>query len=966
MQCVRDHDRDISLSELAELDSILLTARETIARAMVNDEPRAEMDLFSFVTATMKDKILPYAFLSESKKPPSASDLKILADGKYLIQYGLQELIAALLFLLPQDIGSSHYGSLAVDVAVVMELLQETASHNSSSHYVSVGQRKVCASLFFILCWKLSIPLVYIIEALFPLLCVGKAEPLGQRDSSKVENRICLNLFSDSRFQWLKKFLSDVLSGLLFTTDLGLMSCFRVFVLSDRTLHMLSVSEAVEPLNCLLSSDVKRVWTLEGTQALCAPFTCIQQMESLCSQLLQLLTLSCSSGKELPAPQETKETNLSYSQQTLQDNLHEALVLLLNRLLFLPPQSSSQYKACYRKYFYLNKFFLSPGFVPLTLKSTKYEWADVERSVDILFVIVRGTQLGAASTTFSIIMEGIMAGVLNLMAIGETINSTTFEKLRKIWRIIHTERLCIDVVAEVAVRACFSKTCASFHVVNRVDRSVSILPSACPTATLLAGLSNCILSWDSDMDGSLQSRAIHSFARHCQALVSSNEEPSVFVSYFEACLSNAPSAAIFGSTASVQTTLEFCSLVSSLSTYCLLWAVVLSGKLLRSLIDTGMSSLCEEKSTLLLAIEKYQRILAPFSDTDEVKEVVALLTDIQANLAESDDCAESDTRESPVKSINELFTALMSFLEKGDCIRLSMVALELANALERASARLNSTDIDAFRETCNPHLMLTTFVYVLHSIADNFTAASVIKAICWIGLYRWDSHDSSVLTKVLIDALLSSQISEIHASGLHPAKCYLPAGDKAAVGKARLLDVFLAWCDYDDEGRTMRNIDDCCLRSTRKSLFSVFSLLTSSHQPDVIQVASLQLIGHYFSSVFPRVSVSQLVDLCVGVFRHSHIELSKAACASMLLCVVSFLTSKHQTSPVISNEEIRSLTTIANSMASYYSNAIAARSSGAIHDSSNEDPDETVRRHGRSMLQLLPQIDPFVISLSRE
>lgn len=168
--------------------------------------------------------------------------------------------------------------------------------------------------------------------------------------------------------------------------------------------------------------------------------------------------------------------------------------------------------------------------------------------------------------------------------------------------------------------------------------------------------------------------------------------------------------------------------------------------------------------------------------------------------------------------------------------------------------------------------------------------------------------------------------------------------DAAAVARIRVcaLDVLLALCDYDTAGdaRTLRHMNDVLRRQGRSvraqhdgdisaaalPQTTLFALLRQLCLPDpllgaetaVVQVAALHLIGHYVVAVYPTVSLAQVSQLCRDVFRHTSLEMAKAACASMLLHVVVALeTSCADAMHSLAELDLAELHTLASAMAAY-------------------------------------------------
>lgn len=1059
------------------------------------------------------------------------NDEQILFEGKYILENAFQDVFAALLFILSKD--SVYYleerkeGSNEADIRETSSptfevslspyfyssLCVSCSKSNTSSFYVSRSQRVWCTKVFFFLCWTPDIPLHLILHSLYPLL---SRTPTSARGSSSrqqhslrssasappdsLENHIASNLLDGNHLAWKKQFIMETLNGLLYCRPCSIKSLYKVFILTDRIPldQGDSIKEVTAYIHPLLMKENGMMWKSEndvkGSSVIrirLASLAREEQIRIVCTQLVDLFT----SHKEEDVAINESDASISIwgapsgsgsslsggmqdsallPKETLEDRLHLSLVLLLNSLLYLPNKSDRKANASfYQRHYFTNKYFLTPAFASLTLRSaslldlsTAGDNTEVtKRVVDAiarLCTLIHGTQLGAGTSSLIAVLENAMPGILNLTSM-MVLNSPTSHQpsapalpqaivrmLNKLWRRLHQDPVAVDFVAEVAVRACFPCTkpsagrvsCTLAIQKNCIEGpSIRVDPLPCLACTFLDGLFKGILSPFFLQDGPpskeesmnsisdlLQSKTILSFARYCSSLQqslqmemtsskstesespSSKEELNAATDFLVCYLIDASASSLFTHEPSLPYVFEVLCTVLPLSAQCFSWSVVLAVQILESLsLKRGrkqeeqyskfmsLPSLKSEKNALKRQMEKFKLLVQKHSSEmleyssisflsrknaknmpvsvalsllldegllDEVLQRCCRTGNIGCggkNEGHAESLIDKDEA-SPLStvyitsSLHDHQQAIVSALHRESVSELSVKLVELARFVEECSFRGLPAETSADIQKNGGEAVVAALFQVLGTTTDTFSAVNAIQILCCIGMYRWDAPNTEVLAKSIWESLLLplSSLSSSSPFFQRSVGMYgfsLPPAERFGTFKARLLDLLLSWCDYDQEGLTLRHIDSYGQTMHSCSLMELLAFLCKPDQPDVVQVAAMHCIGPYFLAVYPRVSLWRLCQLSQDVFRSTPIEMAKAACAAMLHHVVAFLvcsgkntgdfknlprcgsricgdanfeeTLCHRVSLVLNDEkELKMIQQIAMAMSSYYSNSL--------------------------------------------
>lgn len=1082
------------------------------------------------------------------------SEDQILFEGKYVLENVLQDVYCSLLFLISRESifhteiedGSSREKDTSQDSLPEVEislapnfysaLALSLSKTNMSPFYVSRSQRVWCAKLFFFLCWTPDVPLNIVLHSLYPLLSHSPTSPEEKNDMrfgsslqnlcnplEGLENHVTSYLFKGSQMGWKKKLVMETLNGLLFFRSCGIKNLYKVFILTDRI--PLEQGEALKEvaayIHPLFVSEQRMMWKWDGHSA-SSSFMRItlgklafeDRLRIVCDQMVELFTShkeeegevndgieDCVSARCVSQSSQIVEVNGIHGrfllpQETLEDRLHLLLVLLLNTLLHLPSKSDkSAYALAYQRYFFANKYFLSPAFGPLTLRtpsllalSTSGDNEGVtQRVADALarlYTLVHGIQLGASTLSLITVLEKVMPGLLNLTALvtssGEAIQQRAAPKLpstielhlSKIWKIFHQDSVAVDFVAEVAARACFSSAAAqTAKVLYRfgikencvTGPTVVVNPQPCTSRIFLDGVFKGILSpfffpsagpvkdaSKNDASCLLQSKTLLSFARHCHSIQrhhqlylpdsritdspddSYSEEDLEVVTDFLFCyLAEAPASSIFSRNPSLSDVFTVLCLVLPLSSPCLAWSVTLAAQVLEPLALRGRresSGLNEgfiefphkisEKNAFEKQLEKFKILLrdryseaVSFSSTGSIAKrnsesnslAVTLsllleegLIDTVLQKCKSDDnfstiTSSEEQRRSSISgdeilslspslfslALQERHQAVIDALHSGSPSQLTVTLGELFRWVEECCFRQLRSEIVAEVQKGVGEAVVRTLFQVLGTTAETFPAVSAIQVLCWMGMYRWDAPHTEILADAIWQSLwpplssctppFSSSLQADHSSDLSSV---LPPSERSSMLKVRLLDLLLSWCDYDQEGLTLRYIDNYGQKFRSCTLMDLLALLCKPDQPEVVQVAALHCVGHYFPATYPRVSLWKLRHLCQDVFRSTPVEMAKAACAAMLRHVIASLLLgdeiNNSTSIPPSNldadtqgkllqqvsfamqddEEFKAIHQIATAMSSYYSENFKS-------SKSDVPPEEKKKNYASSLLMTI-------------
>ncbi|KAH8610182.1 hypothetical protein ERJ75_001125400 [Trypanosoma vivax] len=428
--------------------------------------------------------------------------------------------------------------------------------------------------------------------------------------------------------------------------------------------------------------------------------------------------------------------------------------------------------------------------------------------------------------------------------------------------------------------------------------------------------------------------------------------------------------AVFGATASLERVCDVLSCVSTVSLTTWRWAALLvphvfSTEIVNTVFAQYVTATEKQAKarSLRLRLERLKTVMAglcPFGEGifDEQEAALTLtMKTVEEYCGETDACHDEDTTYSlcrmkeAAKSLSlchDLTVAVERSLETRSTASLVVHLLSISRLAEETanvaggrcqgggkSKSACTNDLQAVKEVQSAMKVLCR---VLAEVDDACAAVSACKALVWWSIARSDSLDSSFVARLLLD-LLRADVNRIPA-----LKLVLPTLSLAVTPahvsrlKTRVLDVLLGFCDYDTEGRTLRNIDDYCKQAYGYCLFDVVADLCGPQHSAPLQVAALHLAGHIVVSTYPRISLARACGLCADVFRHTPHAMAKAAASAMLANILAALE-------VLDEVGVAQLLPLAEAMLSYRSGA----------DKTDAHHEDVIRSHGRCIKELVHQ-----------
>ncbi|CBZ34913.1 hypothetical protein, conserved [Leishmania donovani] len=304
----------------------------------------------------------------------------------------------------------------------------------------------------------------------------------------------------------------------------------------------------------------------------------------------------------------------------------------------------------------------------------------------------------------------------------------------------------------------------------------------------------------------------------------------------------------------------------------------------------------------------------------------------------------------------QLAEKLRAALDSRAAIDVAVTLAKLAHGVDDVVFEV--TDPQPLYDTTQRLLQL--LVRVLCEADDVGAAVRAVHCVAWLGMYRFDSKDSTYMADVMWSVLAEDHLPPwLSASAEYTVATQAAAASRICRLRVRVLDVLLSWTDYDEDDLTLRNLDDSLRRKHHTSLYDVLVALCRSTEDAFVQVAALHFIGTYALAMQPRVPVSAICDLCRDVFRLSRHEMAKAACAAALGKIVASLCHPSDaTLLVLSELDINNLQTLASAMSSYRgrphvegNTSVTAPAMSAAAETDLHD--EVIRLHGREMLAIL-------------
>ncbi|KPA86725.1 hypothetical protein ABB37_00812 [Leptomonas pyrrhocoris] len=319
---------------------------------------------------------------------------------------------------------------------------------------------------------------------------------------------------------------------------------------------------------------------------------------------------------------------------------------------------------------------------------------------------------------------------------------------------------------------------------------------------------------------------------------------------------------------------------------------------------------------------------------------------------------DSEIAVSTTAQWQRLLTQLQSALDGRSSVDVAMTLASLSRSVDEVVHDVASPE--PFQSVVQP--LLLTLIRVLYECDEVGCAVRAVHCVTWLCMYRFDSPDSSFIADLVWAVLGEDQLPAWLAAHVgHPAGRAPALVARFCRLRVRLLDVLLAWTDYDEDGRTLRNVDDVLRRTRHIALYDALARLCHNSSDVFVQVAALHLVGAYALAAHPRVPLAALCDLCRDVFHLSPHEMAKAAGAAALGKVVASLCqSSEATAFLLTEVDVDACQSLAAAMASYRGRPpdAAVRGTGTSRATLTEAAavdlhDAVIQQHGRDMLQLL-------------
>ncbi|CBH12194.1 hypothetical protein, conserved [Trypanosoma brucei gambiense DAL972] len=1044
---------DVSLSQLSEVSAKAEALRENLRKALIDHAPRFEVCVFESLMCLLDN------FL----QPPASDNFShsVREDTNYLIErYYLQEVFAALLLLVGED------DLDGVEVAVGSAPHRVASEVPQSAFYVDIHTRRYCRELLLYLCFSRVHKKRRVVRALYPLLLNGSTKQSGEVS----QNHISEGLFASSRFKSRKKLVSGILNGIVLSFPDGIRSVIDVLLLDDRVDDSMSV-HAAKHIASLFTIKLDHAWLCgdhwksekeeqqENEQIVtvryCKNISLEEQIRALSSQLVAIAVCHAAApllAKEkvaLPAFLQGKqklERNLLVKPETLEERLHICLATILNTVSQLPLRSEDEtyFKRCYKRFYLYNKYFFTPAFRALTLRTSvnapnipaantsaavtcegtsgsggiSSNGADeVVKALSRFCALAKGSTLGPSSLALLLALPPVAPGLLELVFVQDSLPPPHRFALQQLLSALWKIEGKYEEMAHIFVRGALSPVRGSVTI-DRVSGFVGVdLRTASPTVRRIRGLQELVMS-ESTPSG-LCRGVLLAAAKECQQRAAkgntSPDDPSnsrcggtggsdvglrpqrrvvnflysntihdqgeeevgkeicdrteeiTLVRMVECICLGTSADAVFGAEITLGCVCDVLAVVATISFVCWRWTVLLIPKVFCKDVVTTVfaqhATIADRRKAaedLLLRGERLFSVLTALhaavdSSSDDVSAAAegslaaAMETSRQysSNVGSEGHSVHDDhdatgntvsySSEDEVRSTyRRLAVEAEKCLETRSTGSLVVHLLALSRMAEdEASKRRNAPSHYSDKLVGAVQPALHVLSRVLAEVDDACAAVAAIKTMVWWALARADSPDSSFIGNLLIYQLSRDVRGRSSKFPLQASVAATPVQlDRM---KVRLLDVLLGLCDYDTEGRTLRNIDDYSRQMYGYSLYDLLRELCGPRHSVAVQVAALHLVGHFVIAVAPRVSVELACVLCKDVFRHTPHAMAKAAAAAMLVCISSSLE-------VFGEGSVEPLLRMADAMRNYRDAAVE----NTVHE-------DVIRRHGERIKGLLEE-----------
>ncbi|RNF27250.1 uncharacterized protein Tco025E_00441 [Trypanosoma conorhini] len=981
----------VSLTRLEEVAREAETLRRLLRSAFLEDAPRIEATIFQQL-----QKLLGRWHSSSSSTTPAAlqsdDDVHLLIE-----QYYLQEAFAAMLFLADES-----FAQQSRTVPVVAPPRLAAVNISKSAFYVDVHMRRYCTELLLYFCFSRVCQTHRVVQALYPLLLRGNQALLGGASQNHVgEGLFSATRFLQKK-KFLSSLLNGVMATLpdgvtAVVRVLLLDDRVESGMTMDAAKQMASLFYT--PLRhawLLKEGGVTYTECLTLTEQV--PLLSAQLVNLLASVTEKSVTPEVERVPHclphfLQQQQSLREGRL-LKRETVEERLQLGLTSILNATLRLPPrgeEDKSAFARSYKCFCLYNRHLLTPAFRALTLRGADAggECDEVLLALRRLSVVARGSTLGPSPRALLLTLEPLSPGLLELLALDDALPAAHRALLQSLLAALWELPAHFEALAHIFVRGALAPVRGSYSV-DRVQAKVCVeLRRSSPTAVRIRGLRRLVLHSGAPTDAVCkllmaaaamcqQCTAMSSVApveegkRSCKSVAflytedelagnsdCDNEEIMLGRMIEDMCLQLGADE-LFGTRVTLDRVCEVLFTVATISTACWRWTMLLIPRILA--VDVIHAVFAEYPTTverqkaanaLLVQVQRLSAVVNALQDAVVESEAATTLERCLAVVRQYDSDAAVDDA-----TFAECRTTLRRIEESLDMsstaslvvhlLTLSRAAAETASRFSRkplASASGNAADTrrlgDAGAGGGVVQSAMRLLVRVLVEVDDACAAVAACTTLVWWSLARLDSVDSSFVSRLVVSLLGVDEGSSVALRAILPGVTHAVTPPRISRMKVRLLDVLLGLCDYDEEGRTLRNIDDYCKLEAKCTLYDILAELCGPQHSPIVQVAALHLIGHYTTATYPRVSLAAACTLCVDVFRHTPHEMAKAASAAMLSHVAGSLEAMG-TLAALSDVDVELLHKMAEALCSYC---------GAVDGS--DDHEAVIHHHGRRIRELL-------------
>ncbi|RNC31013.1 hypothetical protein TcCL_Unassigned06466, partial [Trypanosoma cruzi] len=296
---------------------------------------------------------------------------------------------------------------------------------------------------------------------------------------------------------------------------------------------------------------------------------------------------------------------------------------------------------------------------------------------------------------------------------------------------------------------------------------------------------------------------------------------------------------LFGTCVTLDRICEVLSTVVTISYACWHWAMlliprILSVNVIRTVFAQYTTNIERQKAARLF-ISQAQRLLSlvnALHDAVVNTEATTTLENCIAAVQQYD--SDADVDDATFVECRGIVRLLEESLDMKSTASLVVHLLALARIAEQAASCLHRKLLTADKKKLNGNpfsdsvegrgvvqTALWLLFRVLIEVDDACAAVAACKTVVWWSLARLDSVDSSFVARLVVGLLGVEENSPMELCSVLPGVKNAVTPPQIGRMKVRLLDILLGLCDYDEEGRTLRNIDDYCKLERKCTLYDI-------------------------------------------------------------------------------------------------------------------------------------------------